>query len=248
MQHQIAAHHGVGLLPDMAPAESASERRRALAFVGVCFISASVIATLFNIVFPRASDPTDTAAVLSMMAENQAIRQVSFLGITASIWILTAGMAVIASTTKSAPAMLWSRLGLAGLLIGAALFTAATGIGMVATGAATEWIAAGAGTASAEYAIAAALNHADDGLWFMAIIAFWGALGVMGIGIRDGELLPRWTGWTLIALGFGNAAVAGIPLAYAGMSASIVIVFAVLAQLTLLWALVAGIWMFRRSR
>jgi hypothetical protein len=215
---------------------------------GVCLVAGAVLTTVFNVLFPRAADPADTVAVLTMMAENEVRQQVSFLGVTAGFWLLTAGIAVIYRSLSAGPGALWARLGFYGLLVGAAVFTVATGLGLVVTRAAVDWVSAGSDPASAQYAIAAALNAADDGVWSLSIIAYWAALGVLGIGIlRDGSY-PRWSGPAIVVLGFANALLVGVPLAYGVVSQTMFLLFAGLAQLTIIWALATGIWMLRANR
>ncbi len=63
---------------------------------------------------------------------------------------------------------------------GVTLFTAASALGLAATGAAVEWVAAGAEPTGPKYAVAAALNHADDAVWFLSIVAYWGAPALYG--------------------------------------------------------------------
>jgi hypothetical protein len=216
-------------------------------FSGVALISGAIVTTIFNILFPRVADPWDTVAVLTMMAENETLRQISFLGIIAGIWVITAGVAGISYSIDQRAGAFWARIGFYFLLVGAAIFTVANGIGLVATNAAVEWAAAGADPASAQYAIAASLNAADDGVWFMAIMTFWGALAVVGAGILLSDEFPRWMGAGIILAGAANALLVGLPLAFGITSTALFLGFAALAQLTIIWALVSGIWMLRHS-
>lgn len=214
----------------------------------VCLLAGAAFATLFNVLFPRADDPSDTAAVLTMMAENEALRQGSFLGVTAGLWLLTAGISGICKSLDSEPTATWARFGFYGVLVGAALFTVSTGIGLAATEAAIGWVNASADSASVEFAAASALNAADDGVWSMSIVTYWLGLGLVGLAILGSRSFPMWSGWTLLLLGFGNAAFTGLPMAFSGVSQGLILAFAVLAQLTILWAFAMGVWILRRSR
>jgi hypothetical protein len=232
---QIGAKHVAG--------EHLSRRR----MMGAILISGALAATIFNVMFPRASDPTDTPAVLQMMVDHEVRRQISFLGITAAIWLLTGGLAALSATLREGSGATLARASLFGLLTGAILFTVASALGMVTTVAAAEWSHAGTQTGSMEYAIAAALNAADDGVWFFSIIAFWGSLGILGLAIvRDGRH-PGWVGLPLILLGFANALAVGIPMAIGVVNQTMFLLFAGLAQLTIVWALIVGIRALRRG-
>lgn len=215
---------------------------------GTVFIAGAAVATIFNVLFPRADDPEDTVAVLTMMVENETLQQVCFLGVCIGIWLVSAGLVGIFRSLAGGPTAFLARLGLYGALLGAALFTASAGLGLAATGAAVDWADAGATTTSVEYAVAAALNAADDSVWHMSIVTFWGALGVLGIAMLKGAIHPRWMGVALIVLGFANATLVGLPLAVGVESQELILAFAGLGQLTLIWALAAGIWTLRNAR
>jgi hypothetical protein len=225
-----------------------SSSRRHLRISGVALTSGALVTTLFNVLFPRVDDPWDTVAVLTMMAENETLRQISFLGITAGIWIITLGVAGISHSITQSSGAFWARVGFYFLLAGTALVTAASGIGLAATSAAVDWVTAGPDPTSAQFAIAASLNAADDGVWYVSIMAFWGALAVVGVGIFLSEVYPRWMGVTIAVLGGANALLVGLPLAFGVTKPALLFGFAGLAQLTIVWAFVSGIWMLRNSR
>jgi hypothetical protein len=236
-------------VPQDTPRETTViESNQLLRTSGIALIAGAILTTVFNIVFPRVQDPWDTVAVLHMMAENETLRQISFLGVTAGIWIITLGVAGVSRSITQGAAEFWARIGFFFVLAGAALFTAATGLGLAATGAAVDWVAAGADTASSQFAIAAALNAADDGVWFLAIMTFWGALAVVGAGMYLSENYPGWMGGMIAVLGGANALLIGLPLAFGVTNPALFLGFAGIAQLTIVWALISGIWMLRKSR
>ena len=215
---------------------------------GISLIAGAIVATLFNVLFPRGDDPTDAADMLTMMAENQAIRQASFLGVTAGLWLLTVGLTGICWQLSKGPGQVLARFGFYGLIVGAGLFTVSTGIGMAATGAAVDWAAAGSEMGGTEFAVASALNIADDGVWAMSIIVFWAAVGLIGLGMERSGTFPRWLSVPAVVLGSATAFLVGVPIAYAGVSTTMIIVFAILAQLTIFWAVATGIWLIRTAR
>jgi hypothetical protein len=248
MQEAIQSRPEEQQVPAIAADATGPEGLVSLRYAGILMIAGVIVATVFNVLFPRADDPADTTAVLTMMAENQVLRQVSFLGVTVGLLIVTAGVAGVIWALNSGRAQYSARIALYGLLIGAGIFTASAGIGLAATEAAIDWVAAGSDTSSSEFVIAAAMNHADDGVWAISLVVYWGALGLTGIALLQDERFPRWSGWAIMALGFGVAAFAGVPMAVQGVSQGLTIVFAVLAQLSLIWVLVVGIWILRNTR
>jgi hypothetical protein len=213
---------------------------------GWLLVTGGVLALAVNAVFPRVDDPWDTAAVLSMMAENETRRQLSFLGVTVAILTLAAGVSGIQRLVRGGPGESWARLGLAGVQLGAVLLVASVGLGLAATPAAVSWVEAGSLDAGTELAIAATLNVADDHIWFMSIISFWAGLGAIGVGMSRTGHFPRWSGWVIAGVGFAAAGIVGVPLAYGVESPALLIVFGILATASAIWAVVTGAWMLRR--
>jgi hypothetical protein len=214
----------------------------------IVLLIGAAMTTLFNVVFPRADDPADILAVLLMMSEDVTLRQMSFLGVTAGFLLVTAGIIAALWAASGERRSVVIRLGVYGLIAGATLFTAASGIGMAATVAATEWAAAGAMLDGAEYTVAATLNVIDDAVWAASIVVFWLSLCVAGVGmVRHGDG-PRWLFGLLVPLGVANAVAIGAPILWGGPTVGLMIGFAVLAQLTIVWAVALGIWLLRGAR
>lgn len=90
---------------------------------GSAFIGGAVVLIVANLLFPRAEDPWDTAAVLTMMADSQTLRQVSFLAVVTGLMAVTAGLVGIQRSLSSGSAAVWARIGLAAALVGAAMVT-----------------------------------------------------------------------------------------------------------------------------
>jgi hypothetical protein len=213
---------------------------------GLLLAAGGILALAVNVVFPRVDDPWDTVAVLSMMAENETLRQISFLGVTVAVLTLAAGASGIHRLLREGPGETWGRIGLAGVLLGAVLLTASVGLGLAATPAAVSWVAAGSPAAGTEFAIAATLNAADDHVWFMSIVMFWGGLGFIGLGMSRTDHFPRWSGWVIAGVGLTTAVVVGVPLAYGVQSPTLLVVFGILATGSAIWAVATGWWMVRK--
>ncbi len=214
--------------------------------IGWLLVIGGVLALAVNAVFPRVDDPWDTAAVLSMMAENETRRQLSFLGVAVAILTLAAGVAGIRRLLRDGPGESWARFGLAGVQLGAVLLVASVGVGLAATPAAVSWVAAGSPDVGTEFAIAATLNAADDHIWFMSIIAFWAGLGAVGVGMSRTDYFPRWSGWVIAGVGLTTAFGVGVPLAFGVESPALLLGFGILATASAIWAVVTGGWMMRR--
>lgn len=236
-----------GMTGDPGTVPAPVERDGWYRIAGAALVIGGVATIALNAIFPRAEDPADVVAVLTTMAEHDVRQKVSFIGGTLGLWVLAGGIAGVQRILSSGAGAAWARLGFYAVLAGVTLFTVATGLGLAATHAAVEWVAAGSGTDGAAYAIAAGASAADDAVWAMSLIALWLGLGLTGVGmVRDGGF-PRWLALPLPVIGFATAAFAGIPMAYAGVSLTPMMVFAGLAMLTSVWAVAAGAWMLRRG-
>ena len=201
-----------------------------------------------NVLFPRADDPWDVAGVLTMMANEQGLRQASFLLVTGGLWAATAGLVAFDRRLTDEPAVLWARWGRHLAVVGLALFTAASALGLAATGAAVTWVEAGADPAGPQYAVAAALNLADDTVWYLSIVAYWSALALYGLAMVRSERVPTWLGWWGLAGGVATAGAVGVPLAVGVEAMVLLLTFGVLAALSTLWLLTLGIWELRGAR
>jgi hypothetical protein len=205
----------------------------------------AVVLLAANVAFPRAADPWDLPAVLTMMVDDRVLRQASFLAVTAGLWAVTAGL--LSYDTRLQGAAFWARLARHLAVVGVTLFTAASALGLAATGAAVEWVAAGAEPAGPEYAVAAALNRADDAVWFLSIVAYWGALALYGLAMVRSEAVPRWLGAWILVMGTVTALLVGLPLAVGVKITALLVAFGVLGGITTLWALTLGLWTIRAT-
>jgi hypothetical protein len=215
---------------------------------GVAMTGGAVVLLAGNVLFPRAEDAWDVAGVLTMMADGRALRQVSFLLVTGGLWVATAGLVAIDRRLADGPAGLWARWGRSLAVVGVTLFTAASALGLAATGAAVTWVVAGADPTGADYAVAAALNLADDAVWYLSIVAYWSALALYGLAMVRSERVPTWLGWWGVGVGVATAVAVGVPLAVGVESMGLLLAFGVLATLSTLWLLALGIWALRGAR
>lgn len=213
---------------------------------GVTLIAGAVVLLVANVAFPRAADPWDVPAVLMMMVDDRVLRQASFLAVTAGLWAVTAGLLSPDRWLQDDAAS--ARIARHLAVVGVTLFTTASALGMAATGAAVEWVAAGAEPTGPEYAVAAALNHADDAVWFLSLVAYWGALALYGRVMVRSAAVPQWLGAWVLVVGTVTAVFVGLPLTVGVEVPALLVAFGVLGGLTTLWALTLGVWMVRATK
>jgi hypothetical protein len=208
------------------------------------FIVGAILLVIFSVLQPRVSDPSDTAAVLQKFGENETLSEVCLLLIAVGLWAVMAGVMGIYRAI-SARGAAWARLGFYGILIGTAILTISSALGMAEAGAAANWLAAGKATTA--YSIAASLHAGALSVQTMGYIGYWLALAILGIGMVLSAVYPRWLGWVGIVLGIGTMAAVGIVMAFAGPGSTTQVVSMVLSLLSCLYALVVGIWTARKA-
>jgi hypothetical protein len=175
--------------------------------------------------------------VLVRLADNETFSRIVFLGLAVGIWSLMIGTAGLYRFISTGAGAAWARLGFYGVVVGTTLFTMWAAIGWAEVGAA---VAGNTDVALTLYALALAYLY-------MFIIVYWLALVFIGIGIVASDVYPRWLGWILIPLGAATAAVSGVGQALNGITLTSDLIFAALATLTTMWALVIGVIILRRQ-
>ncbi len=212
---------------------------------GIGFIIGGILTTVFSILYPSPDDPANTQQVLTKLADNEALSTIVFLGLAVGMWALMIGVVAVYRSISTGGAAAWARLGFYGVIVGTTIFTVSMAVGWAVTGAAA--VSGGTEPGTAAYTIAAALNAVGESMFFMSIIVFWLALAFLGIGMLLSTVYPKWMGWVLLILGVLIVAVTGIPQAVGDPSQALDLIFAVLAGLTSIWAIVVGIWVTRKA-
>jgi hypothetical protein len=209
-------------------------------------IIGAILLIIFSSLEPRVSDPSDTAAVLQKFGENETLAEVCMLLIAVGLWVVMTGIAGIYRAI-SARGAAWARLGFYGIMVGTAILTLSSALGMAEAGAAANMLTAPAAGYATAYSIAASLHAGALSVQTMGYIGYWLALAILGIGMVLSAVYPRWMGWVGIVLGIGTMAAVGIVMAFAGPGSTTQVVSMVLSLLSCLYALVVGIWVARKA-
>jgi len=212
----------------------------------VGLIVGSVLVVIFNLLFPRVTDPSNTQAVLRKWGEGEVLTQVCALLLAIGIWTKMLGYAGVYRSI-SARGAAWARLGFYGIVVATGMWAITFALSMATAGAAANWLAAPAAGQATAYSVAASVFAAGESVETMSIIVYWLALVFMGIGMLLSAVYPRWMGWAGIVLGVVTMVAVGIVAAFAGISSTLELTFAILALLSCLWALVVGIWIARKA-
>lgn len=211
------------------------------------FIIGGVVLIIFSLLLPRATDPSDTQSVLTAWGNKAGLVTVGAFFIAVGNWLLMIGTAGIYRSIAAGGAA-WARLGFYGIIVGTAIGTVSAGLLASGASAGADWLAASAADKTAAFSVAAAVYQVGQTAFTLYILVNWLAIVFLGIGMARSAVYPKWLGWVAIILGILNVVVVGIPQFFAGTQTSTgAVLFAVIATLSAIWAVIIGIWVARRA-
>lgn len=212
-------------------------------------IVSAVLLISVNAMFPRPADPTHTKGWLdAWAAAGSPFFQVLSLLLALGVWSVVIGAAGIYRSHTAGGAAAWTRLGFYGLLVGAALWTLAAANQIGISWALKDWAQSVEPAKGTLFLSISTHMQVTNAVFTMTVIAFWLALAFLGIGMILGGVYPAWSAWAITILGILTVGAVGIPQVVGGLSAPVTnVFFPVLAGLSSVWALVVGIWLFRRA-
>ena len=207
---------------------------------GLSFIVGSILLIVFNILFPRASDPSDAAQFIQKVADNRGgLWEIDNLLLAVGIWGILIGATGVYRSITTGGAAAWARLGYYGLVVGTALWTALFAL----NGFGLSQVVKEMGTDK----VGESLVLMTNGLFSMVVIEWWLALTFLGIGMALSAVYPKGLGWVIIILGVATVVV-GVLQGLGGPSKTLTnVLFPIVSILSTLWTLVVGIWITRRE-
>ncbi|MGD2159152.1 MAG: hypothetical protein PVG32_19905 [Anaerolineales bacterium] len=206
----------------------------------------AVLLVVFNLLYPRPADPSSAQSVLTAMADQKVLTQLSQLMLALGFWGLMIGSAGVHRSITDRGAA-WARLGFYGIVGGTAIWSINFGLGLASANAASDWVVASVADKAAAYDVANTFLTVNSGIYTMSILMFWLALIFLGAGMARNPVYPQWFGWVAVVLGIAMVAIVGIPRFLVENSTSSMFIFAGLSLLTTVWFLVVGIWVARRA-
>jgi hypothetical protein len=210
------------------------------------FIIGAILLVISDVLLPRATDPSSTQAVLQKWGGQEVLTEICALLLAIGTWAIMLGVVAVYRSI-SARGAAWARLGFYGILVGTAMWAINYGLTMATAGAAANWLAAPAAGKTIAYSVAASVYAASWAVGNMSTIIYWLAFPFIGIGMILSAVYPKWLGWVGIVLGPVTVAAVGIVKAFKGTSSASELTFMVLGLLSMLWALVIGIWVARKA-
>ena len=209
------------------------------------------ILMVISTIWPASVDLSGAAVMEKKFGEQAVILQACALLMTFGYWGGMAGMAGIyrsitanEETTSNAA---WARIGFYFLLIGTAMWTIGSSLNVSFPAAIVNWQAAPAEGKEAAYNIVAVLSPVGfgRGLFPLEVIVNWLAFALLGTGMLQSAIYPRWLSWIGLVLGISGILL-GITQTFTGRESSLIL-FGILLYLTTTWWLLTGIWITRRA-
>ena len=212
----------------------------------VGLIAAAVLLVIGNLLMPYTTDPTgDIREMLRPLGEQAFRSQASSLFIVLGFWAMLIGMAGVSRSINAGGAA-WARIGFNSLLAGTALQILTLGMDIATASSVANWLAAPEAGKEAAWSTVAALNALGRGVVPVTWIIYWLAFALLGLGMAQSAVYPRWLGWAGVILSAPVIAV-GILHVFTARTTVLTLAFVLFAMLTNLWALVVGIWLARRA-
>ena len=118
---------------------------------GLGFIVGGILTLVSNAIFPRADDPSVVAQVLERYADNETLAQLSFLGINMGVIAIMIGTVGVYRNISTGGAAAWARLGFYGVIVGTALWSISSAVGLAVVERAVGWVAAGSALDTAAF-------------------------------------------------------------------------------------------------
>jgi hypothetical protein len=206
--------------------------------------AALLVGTLLH---PADADPNDAAAAFAEYAADShwvASHLAQFVGLA----LLGAALVALAAAAGRGRAAAWARIAVAGAAASVAVAAALQAVDGVALRVAVERWAAAAGDARARaFEAAFAVRQIEVGLASLVSLLFGLTLLALGVAMRLGRRLPGWLAWLGLAGGLGLLA-AGVAQAYTGFSAVAMALSMSASAVLLVWAVAAGVVMWRLPR
>jgi len=219
--------------------------------IGGVGLIVGAILMVVGTVWPASVDLSGTAVVQKKFGEQAVILQACALLMTFGFLGGMAGMAgiyrSITANGEITSSAAWARLGFYFLLIGTAMWTIGSSLNVSFPAAIVNWQAAPAEGKEAAYNIVAVLSPVGfgRGLFPLEVIVNWLAFALLGTGMLQSAIYPRWLGRIGLVLGISGILL-GITQTFTGRESSLIL-FGILLYLTTTWWLLTGIWITRRA-
>ncbi len=214
---------------------------------GALFVSGAVIGLVGNALHPHTAE-LDHASAVQAIAGNGSWVAIH-VAIIIAILLIVGGLVGLADEMIGTRGEALARLGFAAALLGGAVVTvslAVDGFGMRTLAVAA--VGATGSDAALALRVWVAVDRLDFGLWTMGMLTFFGfAFGCVGGAVVLSRRFPVWFGAVAVAGAAGSIVAALLQIGADGEVQAAETVFLASSLTLTLWAMVAGVLMWRES-
>lgn len=209
----------------------------------------AILALVFNILHPRATDAIDDPEAELRLVADSGIWLFDHVALLVAVLLAFFGLWAISRSFGREPAVSWARVAFVSAVVGATVLLVTLGIDGIGTKVmADEWAAAGGGSDTAAFFAARAVSETGFGLFTVSILAFFAVTPVLfGVAVLGDDTYPTWLGWAAVLSGVVGG-IAGFVQAFAGISfAATFVLFPIASIVFTLWALVMGVMLWGKA-
>jgi len=210
------------------------------------FVIGAILDAVGGLLMPHANTPTsDLQQMLKPMGEHEFLTQLSSLLMAIGFWAVMLGaMGVYRSINAGGSA--WVRIGFNFILMGTVLWTISLSGDVATASNVSNWLAAPADSKEAAWSAIAALSTSGRGLLALSWMIYWLGLAFLGMAMIQSDVYPRWLGWVALIVSIPVIALGTVQV-FAPRSITLTLIFSMLMMLTILWNLITGIWVARKT-
>jgi hypothetical protein len=218
---------------------------RSLARLGaVAALAGAALLSVSTLLHPLGSDPNDPQAAFAEYAADS-FWVWSHLGQFVGFAVVGMALVALAATLEPGRAAAWARIGLAGAVATIAVAAALQAVDGVALKAMVDrWVAATGESRVLAFEAAFAVRQIEIGLASLLSLVSGFTLSVFGVAILYSTRYPTWLGGIGLLGGLGTVA-AGAAQASTGFSGLAMTLSMLASSVLLIWAILAGILMWR---
>jgi hypothetical protein len=206
-----------------------------------------ILAIIFNILHPRASDTSAAALVPKIAASG--IWRTDHLALAVAVVLATCGLVAIYRSITAGRGAALARLGFAGALVSAGVFLVLIAMdGVAMKELAQAWAGAPAAEKATAFRVAAAVGEVNAAIFFLWTFAFFGVTILLyGLAVALSDVYPKWLGWVAVLAALGSAAIAVVEI-YSGPSNLWTnVLFPIFSIIISVWLLVMGVLLWRKA-
>jgi hypothetical protein len=214
----------------------------------VLLILGSILAVAVNLAHPNPPDIGDPIAQLKLISTHHAWGNIH-LGIVVADMIRLGGLVALADTFRDGYGRVWARIGMAGVIVGAAAALVLFAIdGIASQNLAKAWASAPEAERIIAYRVSQSNQYVGFGIYGLWILEMFGLSYICyGLAVAFSNAYPKWLGW--IAVVFGGASfVVGYFQYFSGLTVLLTnILFPACAIVLSVWTVAMGVLLWRKA-